>query len=57
MIVEIKSLKKNDGFIFNDQLYIVRQKYSDLGKNEEPYLVTRCGEIFYNAELEVSKVN
>jgi hypothetical protein len=49
----IKNLKKGDYFIFNDKIYRVKQKFSDWKKNNSPYLLTTCGEIFYNDDLEV----
>lgn len=51
--VFIKDLKKGDKFRFNDSIFTVRQKFSDWKKDNEPYLVTVCGQIFYFDELEV----
>lgn len=53
MTITINKLKKGDLFIFNDTTYEVKQKYSNWKKNDEPYLLTRCGQIFYYDELEV----
>lgn len=51
----IKDLKRGDKFRFNDKIYTVKRKFSQL-KNEELYLKTECGEIFYFDELEIEKV-
>lgn len=51
--VFIQDLKKRDQFKFNDKVYIVKQKFSDWKKNDEPYLTTICGQVFWFNELEV----
>jgi len=56
MQTTIKDLKKTDKFKFNNTVYTVRQKFSNWKKNDDPYLLTVCGQIFYNDELEVEKV-
>jgi hypothetical protein len=56
METTIKDLKKTDKFKFNNTVYTVRQKFSNWKKNDDPYLLTVCGQIFYNDELEVEKV-
>lgn len=53
----IKQLKKKDSFKFNDKFYSVKQKWSNWKKNDEPYLLTECGEIFYYENLEIIKIN
>jgi hypothetical protein len=53
MKVPIKLLKKGSRFKFNDTIYIVKQKFSDWRKDDEPYLTTFCGEVFWFDELEV----
>jgi hypothetical protein len=52
----IKELKKNDIFIFNNREYVVKQKFSDWKKTGEPYMITKCGQMFGFDELEVEKV-
>jgi len=52
----IKDLKKGESFKFNDKVYIVRRKFSDWKKDDNPYLITTDGEIFYHDELEIEKV-
>lgn len=56
MLVTIKSLKKGDSFKFNNTIYTVKQKFSDWKKDDEPYLITNCGQIFWFDELEVELV-
>lgn len=56
METTIKDLKKNDKFKFNSTVYTVKQKFSNWKKNDDPYLLTTSGDIFYNDELEVEKV-
>ena len=56
MQTTIKDLKKTDKFKFNNTVYTVRQKFSNWKKNDDPYLLTVCGQIFYYDELEVEKV-
>lgn len=56
METTIKDLKKNDKFKFNSTVYTVKQKFSNWKKNDDPYLLTTLGDIFYNDELEVEKV-
>jgi hypothetical protein len=53
----IALLKKDDKFIFNNETYIVKQKYSDWEKDGNPYLISYCGQIFWFDELEVEKYN
>jgi len=57
MKVLINSLKKGSQFKFNNTVYTVRQKFSDWKKDGEPYLVTRCGQVFGFDELEVDFVS
>lgn len=52
----IKDLKKGSKFKYNDTIYTVKQKYSDWKKDDEPYLITVCGQIFYYDELKVELV-
>jgi len=52
----IKNLKKGYIFRFNNVNYTVSQKYADWKKNNEPYLKTESGEIFYFDELEVELI-
>lgn len=49
----IKDLKRNQTFQFNDKIYKVRRKFTKY-KNEEPHLLTECGQIFYFDELEIT---
>jgi len=56
MKVFIKTLKKGSQFKFNNTIYTVKQKFSDWKKNDEPYLVTTCGEVFWFDELKVGLV-
>ena len=53
MTKQIKDLKKNNVFKFNDKEYRVKQKFSDWKKDGEPYLMTYCGQVFWFDELEV----
>jgi hypothetical protein len=53
---QIKDLKKGEKFKFNNNIYTVKQKYSDWKKNDEPYLTTLCGVNFEFDELEVESV-
>jgi len=53
----IKDLKKGSQFKFNETLYTVRQKFSDWQENDEPYLKTICGEIFWYDKLEVELIH
>ena len=55
-IVFIRELKKGNKFKFNDIIYTVKQKFSDWKKDDEPYLVTICGKVFYHDELEVELI-
>ena len=52
----IKALKKNDKFKFNENIYIVKQKYSNWKKDNEPYLLANNGEIFYHGELDIELI-
>ena len=56
MKVFIKTLKKGSQFKFNNTIYTVKQKFSDWKKNDEPYLTTFCGQVFWFDELEVELV-
>lgn len=56
MNVMLKDLKKNDKFVFNSITYTVSQRYSEWKKNDDPYLKTTDGQLWYNEELEVEKV-
>ena len=49
----IKNLKKGDKFKFNETIYTVKQKFSDWKKDDNPYLMTVCGQVFWHDELEV----
>jgi hypothetical protein len=51
--VFIKTLKKGNQFKFSDTVYTVKQKFADWKKNDEPYLITTCGQVFWFDELEV----
>ena len=51
--VFIKQLKKGSQFKFNDTIYTVKQKFSDWKKDDNPYLMTTCGQVFWHDELEV----
>lgn len=53
----IKDLKKGDRFRFNNMIYVVRQKFSDWRKNDEPFLKTECGQVFWHDELEVELIS
>lgn len=55
--VFIKDLKKGNRFRFNDTIYTVKQKFADRKRNNEPYLITECGEIFWFDELEVELIS
>ena len=55
--VLIKDLKKNDKFIFNYTTYTVRQKFSDWKKDDNPYLKTTDGHLWWFDELEVEAVD
>lgn len=52
----IKDLKKNDKFKFNNTIYAVKQKFSNWKKDDNPYLLSENGDVFYNEELEVEKI-
>jgi len=56
MATQIKDLKKDSKFRFNDTIYKVKQKFSKWKTNDDPYLLTNNGEIFYHGELEVEKI-
>lgn len=53
-IVTIQSLKKNEQFMFNDRQYKVKKAFKLWKKNDDPFLLTYCGEIFYHNGLEVA---
>jgi hypothetical protein len=57
MKVFIKSLKKGSQFKFNYTIYTVKQKFSDWKKDDNPYLMTTCGQVFWYDELEVEAVS
>jgi len=52
----IKDLKKGNQFVFNYKTYTVKQKFSDWKKDDNPYLMTTCGEVFWHDKLEVEFV-
>lgn len=45
----IQNLKKRDMFKFNETIYKVHKKY----RNDDSPLITECGQLFYNEEMEV----
>ena len=58
MKTEIKNLKKNDLFIFNDQTYKVKRKFKRWSKNDDCFLEAfntkfLFSEKFYSEELQV----
>jgi hypothetical protein len=53
---KIKQLKKKDKFKFNGKIYEVSQKFSQWKKNDDPYLKTTDGQLWYNEELEVDSI-
>lgn len=58
MKTEIKNLKKNDLFIFNDQPYKVKRKFKRWSKNDDCFLEAfntkfLFSEKFYSEELQV----
>ena len=53
MITTIADLKKGDTFEFNCTIFEVKQSYKDWKRNDEPYLVTSCGNLYYYGGLEV----
>ena len=58
MKIEIKNLKKNDLFIFNDQTYKVKRKFKRWSKNDDCFLEAfntkfLFSEKFYSEELQV----
>jgi hypothetical protein len=53
----IKDLKKGELFIFNKEPFMVKQKFSDWKKDDNPYLKTTCGKVFWYDELEVCPVS
>jgi len=57
MKVFIKYLKKGSQFKFNDTIYTVKLKFSDWKKDDNPYLMTTCGQVFWYDELEVEAVS
>lgn len=52
----ISKLKKGQKFKFNNNIFTVKQKFSDWKNNEEPYLKTECNVIFKHDELEVELI-
>ena len=58
MKTEIKNLKKNDLFIFNNQTYKVKRKFKRWSKNDDCFLEAfntkfLFSEKFYSDELQV----
>ena len=58
MKTEIKNLKKNDLFIFNDQPYKVKRKFKRWSKNDDCFLEAintkfLFSEKFYTEDLQV----
>lgn len=53
MEIFIKDLKKYQRFYFNNKPYTVKQRFSDWKKDDNPYLKTECGEVFWFDELIV----
>lgn len=53
MKVFLKSLKKGNQFKFNYTVYTVKQKFRDWKKDDSPYLMTTCGQVFWYDNLEV----
>lgn len=49
---QIQELIKRDQFIFNDTIYTVRKKY----RNDDSPLLSECGQMFHNEELEVEYI-
>ena len=49
----IKNLVKNDKFKFNNKEFIVKQKFSQWKENDDPYLKTTDGQLWYHDELLV----
>lgn len=45
----IQKLTKRDSFKFNNSVYIVHKKY----RNDDSPLITECGQLFHNEEMEV----
>lgn len=50
---KITELKKGERFIFNHITFTVKQKFADWKKDDSPYLKTKCGQEFFNEDLEV----
>ena len=58
MEIEIKNLKKNDLFIFNNQTYKVKRKFKRWSKNEDYFLEAfntklLFSEKFYTEDIQV----
>ena len=58
MEIEIKNLKKNDLFIFNNQTYKVKRKFKRWSKNEDYFLEAfntklLFSEKFYTEDIKV----
>ena len=58
MTIEIKNLKKNDLFIFNNQTYKVKRKFRQWSKNDDCFLEAFSvkflfSEKFYTEDLQV----
>lgn len=56
-MTRIKNLKKGDKFSFNDIIYTVYKKFRQWQLNDDPYLITICGEVFYFGGLEVKAID
>jgi len=56
MIKQNKDLKKGDNFYFSGKIYTVKQKFSDWRKNDEPFLKTVNGDVFWFDELDVDLI-
>ena len=62
MKTEIKNLKKNDLFIFNNQTYKVKRKFKQWLRNDDAFLEAintkfLFSEKFYTEDLQVETVN
>jgi hypothetical protein len=52
----LKNLKKGNEFRFNNTIYIVKQRFLDWKKNDEPYLRTTDDQLWWHGELEVEAI-
>ena len=62
MKTEIKNLKKNDLFIFNNQTYKVKRKFKQWLRNDDAFLEAintkfLFSEKFYTEDLQVETLN